>query len=253
MIRSVRSLRFGVIVLAAAWAGLPARAEAQSGGGDGFLFRAPRGSVSLRLGVARPSGNSNVFDFTSQQLTVDNGDFTGVSGAVDMDFTVTRRTAVQLGVSITDRDASSEYRDYVDNNDLPIEQRTSFRRVPVTGGLKVYLTPPGRSLGRFAWVPSKLAAYVSGGGGLVYYSFKQSGDFVDFQDLAVFPTSLESSGWTGTAYGATGANFSLSTRVGLVTEARYDWARATMSSDFQGFDRIDLSGLSLTTGLHFRF
>ena len=170
-----------------------------------------------------------------------------------MDFTVTPRTAVQMGVSVTNRDAKSEYRDYVDNDNLPIEQRTEFLRVPVTAGLKWYLTPPGRSLSRYAWVPSKLSAYVSGGGGAVYYSFKQSGDFVDFQDLAVFPSSLESSGWTGTAYGATGANFALSTRVGLVTEMRYDWARANMSADFQGFDRIDLSGLSLTTGLHFRF
>jgi hypothetical protein len=69
----------------------------------------------------------------------------------------------------------------------------------------------------------------------------------------VFPSDLVSKGWTGTLYGATGANIALSTRVGLLTEARYDWARANMSNDFEGFDRIDLSGLSLTAGLHFRF
>ena len=55
--------------------GLPDRAEAQEGGGDGDSFRAPRGALSLRFGVGRPSANSNIFDFTSEQLTVDRGDF----------------------------------------------------------------------------------------------------------------------------------------------------------------------------------
>jgi len=238
---------------AALWAGVPLAAAAQSGGGDGFLFRAPRGAVSLRFGVAKPTANSNIFTFTSDQLTVDPGDFAGFSGAIDVDYNIMPRLAAQAGVSVTGREQSSEYRDFVDNDDLPIEQRTSLLRVPFTAGFKAYLTPQGRAVGRFAWVPSKVSAYLSGGGGAVYYSFKQSGDFVDFQDLAVFPSELESSGWTGTAYGAAGANFSLSTRVGLVTEARYDWARANMSSDYQGFDRIDLSGMSLTAGLHFRF
>jgi hypothetical protein len=41
--------------------------------------------------------------------------------------------------------------------------------------------------------------------------------------------------------------------MGLVTEARYERARAPMSSDFVGFDRIDLSGFTLSTGLHLRF
>jgi hypothetical protein len=45
----------------------------------------------------------------------------------------------------------------------------------------------------------------------------------------------------------------MSARVGLVGEARYDRAHARMSSDFVGFDRIDLSGLSATMGLMYRF
>jgi hypothetical protein len=54
-------------------------------------------------------------------------------------------------------------------------------------------------------------------------------------------------------YGALGVNYSLSSRFGLVTEARYERAKAPMSSDFIGFDRIDLSGLTFTTGLHIRY
>jgi hypothetical protein len=87
----------------------------------------------------------------------------------------------------------------------------------------------------------------------MYYSFRQQGDFVDFEDFAVFPSTMESSGWTSMGYGALGVNYSLSSRFGLVTEARYERAKAPMSSDFIGFDRIDLSGLTFTTGLHIRY
>ncbi len=253
MNRLVRSSWIVAALLVAYSTIVPRALVAQSGSGDGFLFRAPQGSFSLRLGMARPSADSKVFAFTSDKLTVNRGDFAGVSAAADLDVAITRRVAFQLGVAVSARETGSEYRDFVDNNDLPIEQQTMFRRAPVTAGLKLYLTAPGRSLGKFAWVPSRITPYVAAGGGLMYYAFRQSGDFVDFANLDVFPSTLESSGWTSMAYGSAGVNYSLSARVGLVAEGRYDRARAPMGTDFVGFDRIDLSGLSFTTGLHLRF
>ena len=254
MIEHVRgSAGRSVVALMVALAVFPAIAPAQSGAGEGYLFHSPKASLVLRVGVAKPSADSRVFSFVSEQLTVNRGDFTGFAVGADLDVALTSRLAVQMGTSLTTRTVGSTYRDFVDNDDAEIEQSTSFRRAPVTGGLKLYLTSPGRSLGRFAWVPSKFAPYVAAGGGVMYYAFRQSGDFVDFEDFAVFGSTLESSGWTSMVYGAAGLNYSLSARMGLITEARYDRARAPMSRDFDGFDRIDLSGLSLSTGLHLRF
>ncbi|MBL0172657.1 MAG: hypothetical protein IPP90_18505 [Gemmatimonadaceae bacterium] len=253
MIQRVRSSWLAGALLTGVLAAGTRPAMAQTGAGDGFLFHSPQASLSMRIGVARPSADSKVFSFTSDKLTLDRGDFAGMSAAADLDVAITRRLAFQMGAAFSARESGSEYRDFVDNNDLPIEQRTMFRRAPVTAGLKLYLTSPGRSLGKFAWVPSKFTPYVGGGAGLMYYAFRQSGDFVDFTNFDVFPSTLESSGWTSMAYGSAGINYSLSARMGLVTEARYDRARAPMSADFVGFDRIDLSGLSVTTGLHLRF
>jgi hypothetical protein len=87
----------------------------------------------------------------------------------------------------------------------------------------------------------------------MYYSYKQDGEFVDFRDLEIFAESLESKGWGPAAYGAAGIDLSLTPRVGLTTQARYDYARGAMSRDFDGFDRIDLSGISATVGINFRF
>lgn len=229
------------------------RLSAQTGSGDGYLFHKPQASLSLRLGVARPNADSRVFDFTSKNLTVNRSDFVGFQAAADLDVNITQRLAFQMGLGVNAREAGSEYRDFVDNNDLPIEQQTTFRRAPITAGLRYYLTSPGRSVSRFAWVPSKVTPFVSGGAGLMWYKFKQSGDFVDFEDLSVFNSNLESSGWTNMVYGSAGVDYALSARMGLVTEARYEKARANMSTDFQGFDRIDLSGLTVTAGLHLRF
>jgi len=253
MIGRFRSARPMAVAFMLSLIALPLTASAQTGAGDGYLFHSPKASLSLRVGVAKPTADSRVFSFASDQLTLDRGDFTGVSLGADLDFAITSRVAIQMGTSLSTRSIGSNYRDFVDNDDAEIEQNTSFRRAPVTAGVKVYLMSPGRSLGRFAWVPSRIAPYVAAGGGLMYYKFRQSGDFVDFENFDVFASTLESSGWTSTAYGSAGVNYSLSARMGLVTEARYERARAPMSSDFVGFDRIDLSGFTLSTGLHLRF
>ncbi len=243
-------------VCAALWACAfmaPLGVGAQRLAGDGFLFGAPGASLTLRLGYAQPLAGSEVFAFSNEHLTLGRSDYAGGSVSGDFAFLVAERLAVQFSAGYSKRTMGSEFRDWVDNNDLPIEQTTEFSRVPVMVGLRYYLVSPGRSLGRLAWVPARFAPYVSAGVGRVRYRFHQSGDFVDYQTLDVFSSTLESSGWTTAGYGAVGLDYAMSAGVGLVSEARYDRAHARMSSDFEKFDRIDLSGLSATIGLSFRF
>lgn len=240
-------------VVATALALSPQTSRAQSGEGDGYLFHTPLAALTIRLGAAQPTASSRVFDFTSQQLTVNKSDFLGFSGGADLEFNPVPRLGVLMGVNASARNTPSNYRNFVDNNDQEIEQATSFRRASWTTGLKYYFTNPGRSVSRFAWVPNRVTPYVTAGGGVMYYSFRQTGDFVDFADNGVFNTTLESSGWTPTLYGSAGVQYALSARMSLITEARYDRASSAMSKDFQGFDRIDLSGFALSTGLHLRF
>jgi hypothetical protein len=250
---TVRSAWLSGAALVVALAARPQPLAAQSGDGDGYLFHVPLASLSIRLGVSQPTASSQVFDFTSKQLTLNKSDLLGFNGGADLEFNPVPRLGILMGVSASSRKKGTNYRDFVDNNDQEIQQSTSFRRASWTTGLKLYLSNPGRSIGRYAWVPSRVAPYVSVGAGVMYYGFRQSGDFVDFADNSVFRTTLESSDWAPTTYGALGMNYSLSARMSVLTEARYDYARAKMSADFQGFDRIDLSGLAVTTGLHLRF
>lgn len=226
---------------------------AQSRGGDGFLFSRPHATLSIRGGFARPSASSDVFSFVTDRLTVDRGDFGGLSVATDLAFRVHSRVDLLMGTGISTRVARSEYREFVDNDDLPIEQRTTFRRIPITAGLKVHLRPEGRQVGRLAWVPSKLSPYIAAGGGAMYHLFKQDGDFIDFRTNDVFSTTLRSTDLSAMAYGAVGTTVSLTSHVGLNAELRYEHARGNLGSDFRDFSPIDLSGVGLTAGLLFRF
>jgi hypothetical protein len=88
---------------------------------------------------------------------------------------------------------------------------------------------------------------------LMWYRFEQIGDFIDFDTTRVFPDAFRSSGWTPTVHAIGGVDISLHSRLALTTEARYEWGKAELSSDFAGFDRLDLSGFTLTTGISVRY
>lgn len=226
--------------------------HAQSSGA-GFLFGTPPATLTVRGGLGHASAGSDIFSFTTERLTLGRGDFSGPAAGADLSFRLTPRLDLQLSGTYAGSTRSSEFIDWVDQDDQPIEQTTRFVRVPLTAGVRAYLTPRGHSIGQFAWVPARVAPYVGAGGGAMWYLFRQEGDFVDFETLDVFSDRLESQGWTATAHALAGADLTLSPRLALTGEARYAVARARLSNAFDQFDPIDLSGLSATVGLTVRF
>jgi hypothetical protein len=242
----------GAVALAAALALAPPAAG--QGGGDGFLFRAPTGRLGLRVGYTRPNAGSDVYSFFTNELTLGKSDFGAVELAADLALRVAPRNEVVFSVGYAGSRARSEFRYWVDQNNLPIEQHTTLQRVPITASVKWYLEPPGRAIGRFAWLPRRYAPYVGVGAGAMWYRLHQWGDFVANDSVhSVFSDSFSSNDWALTAHAFAGLDVALSPRFVLTGEARYTYARAPLSSDFQNFDRIDLSGFSLTAGVAVRF
>jgi len=229
----------------------PAYANAQSGG-DGFLFRTPNLALIGRVGYALPTAASDIFSFTTEQLTVDKADFNAPYFGGQVAVRATRRVDVIVDGGWTGGTVESEFRDWVGNDDLPIVQTTDFSRWYLTGGAKAYLNDRGRTLGRFVWVPNRWAPYVSGGVGLVWYRFEQVGEFVDFETLEIFNDQFRSSANTLTVHGSVGLDISMGSRTFLNTEARYGWGSAGVRSDFVGFGDIDLSGFQATLGIGVR-
>jgi opacity protein-like surface antigen len=240
------------IALAAALtlgATFPARAQHA---GDGFLFHAPQARISIRGGYDHANAHSDVFDDAVNLLTLKRSDFSGLTVGADVAFALTSRVDLSLDVGYSGTNKASEDRQFIDNNNLPVQQTTSFKRVPLTANLRYYLTPPGRTVGRLAWIPSKVVPWVGAGAGMMWYRFQQEGDFVDYQTLNIFPSTVSSSDWTPTVQGMAGLDISLTPLMALRLDSRYVWARAPLGQDFVGYNRIDLSGVQATLGLTFR-
>lgn len=221
--------------------------------GRGFLFVEPKGSFALRGGLAIPAATGDLLGFTSTQLTLDRADFRGAVGEAEVSWHIGSRSDVVVGTSIASAARASEFRDFVDDAGNAIRQRTEFVRVPVLFGFRQYLFRRGRSIGTFAWIPTRLNPYAVGSAGLAWYRFRQTGDFVDFETNDIFEGTLESMGWAPAAGAGGGADYSLSPRLALTAQGMYQWSRARPRNDFSGFKRMDLSGLSSTVGLKLRF
>ena len=258
---SLHSMRFAPTAL---WRGLlatlfaaPLILGAQSGFavGDGYFFHRPIVSVTVRGGVDRPTASSDIWTFTTTNLTVNKGDFLAPGYQVDLGLRFSNRAEMVFAAGSSTAAAPSEFRKYIDNNDKPIQQTTRLHRIPVTIGARYALRAPEEQLGHFAWIPSRFTPWIGGGAGFMNYTFSQIGDFVDFQTLNVFKQEYSATSWTPMGYANLGLDMKLTTRVSLSGDVRYSFARApldTPDSKFVGFGKIDLSGTAATIGLTFR-
>ncbi|HEU4720043.1 MAG TPA: outer membrane beta-barrel protein [Gemmatimonadaceae bacterium] len=247
MERPIRS----ALVVAALLAGAATSSSAQSAG-DGYLFHSPNVTLTVRGGYSLANARSDVFDDVTRDLTLDRGDFSGFTVGGDLNAHMTDRLDVVFSAGFSRSKHKSEFRDFVDNNDQPIEQTTTFERVPVTANLRLNLAAPGRTIGHLAWVPSRIVPYVGAGIGAMRYRFKQEGDFVNFVTNGVFPAVLLAEEWTLVGQGMAGLDYNVSPQLGISFDARYLHARGDLGPSFKGYERIDLSGVTATVGLSVR-
>jgi opacity protein-like surface antigen len=228
-------------------------------GGDGFLFKEPRVSVAFRMGYDAPlgprlgGGTDDIFGFTQELLTVSSTDFDALSLGGEIGVRVSSRFDVLFDIYHASSSTFSEFQDWVDLDDLPIQQTTEFSRTSFAFSGRYFLTDRGVNVSQFAWVPRNWSPYLGAGMGWMNYRYTQDGDFVDFETLDIFPARLDSRGTSFLAQGMAGIQYSFAPNWILTGEARYRWASAQLQRDFVGFDDIDLTGLQATFGIGVRF
>jgi hypothetical protein len=219
-----------------------------------FMFGRPHGSLSLRGSWVFARAGSDLFDFVTDQLTLESGDFNAPAIGGELGIVITPRLEALAGVEMSSTsERPSEYRRFIDNNAQPITQETKLETVSLTGSLRIALTPRGRSISRLAWIPNGLTPYVGAGAGAMRYEFLQRGDFVDFVDLSVFPDVFQSTGWAPSAHAFGGVDLQIYRRLYVQFEGRYTWAKGTLSRDFVDFDPIDLAGFRTAAGVSLLF
>lgn len=218
-----------------------------------FMFGRPKVSIGLRGSWVFANAGSDLFDFVTDQLTLDKKDFNTPSFVADVAFNVTSRLQVEGGIDVTRLERGSEYRRLVDNNLQPIEQTTALNTTQIIGGVRYALTPRGREISRLVWVPNRVIPFVGAGAGAVRYEFRQYGDFVDFVDNRIFYESFQSDGWSPTAHVFGGVDLQVYRGLYATVQGRFTKASGTLSSDFIDFDPIDLSGFRMSAGVNFVF
>lgn len=243
-----------VVALACVWLALvPVSASAQPS--PDFLFGSPKGMIGVRSGWLFASANSDLFTFVQEHLTVDRKDFNAPAIGVDVEIAMAPRASAIIGFDFSRKSKNSEYRDFVDNQRLPITQTTRLTELNVSGSVKVPLTPRGREISSRAFIPAAVTPYVGAGAGLLKYEFLQFGDFIDIDSPAmdIFTDTFRSSGWTPSAHAFGGVDVRVYKRLYLSGEGRYLWSSGTPDRDFIDFDPIDLAGFKATVGVHYLF
>jgi len=231
---------------------LPAAASAQGERERGYLFGAPRATLSLYGGLASPSTRSDLWQFTFDEFTLGRRDFLGFNRGADLALAVGDRWDVVISFANDAQSRQSESRDYVDQDDQPIEQRTELVRSAFGLGLRYSVVQKGRRIGSLSWIPARVVPHVGVSTGFLYYRFQQQGDFVDAVTLEIFPDFYRSVGRTGFVRGEIGTGFTISPSLVLNTELRYLRARGRVEPTFSGFQPLDLSGVTATFGLTIR-
>ncbi|MFW6198735.1 MAG: outer membrane beta-barrel protein [Acidobacteriota bacterium] len=229
---------------------LPDQTTAQSS--SDFLFVSPGVTLSVYGGYALPGAESDIFDFTTTDLTADRSDFGSLAFGGRLGIRVNEHLDIALDLGHSRAEADTEYREWVDLEDRPIEQTTTFSRTPATLNLEVHPWERGRSIGRFVWIPRRLSPYVGAGAGLMWYDFTMRGDFVDFETQDIFRSTFESTDRTLAGQVFAGLDVSISPRFLLDVQVQHVWASTEMDRDFEDVDPIDLSGFQTTVGIAVR-
>ena len=226
MRRAAAVLALGLLAVAA----LPAAAAA--------------GGLDVRLGAFWPSADSNLFDDDSELYFVTDGDWIGFTGGAEYSMKLANNLEVGLHLDGYGKHVDTAYRDFEREEGGDIRQTLELDTVPL--GVTLRVIPTGRN--------ARIAPFLGVGGDVVFYEYKEYGDFVDFfdPDLPVIPDSFFSDGVAWGLHATGGLRVFVNDDFAVVGEARYLWAEDDMDDDFRG-NRIDLGGLSATLAMHIRF
>jgi hypothetical protein len=198
-------------------------------------------SLNFKVGLFNPSLQSDLWEINMENLVFDKEDLQGQFYALEYEQFMGRNLSFSVEAGYYTKDHYSFYRDYEYDDGSEIEQNVALQFGSLEVGFKLY--PMGHR--------SKFAPYVGAGGGVYYWKYEQWGDFIDFENDTVdegeyVETSAYSPGFNGKA----GFVFRWVRSFGISAEVRYQYLKGNLSSFFEGFEKLDMSGVSINIGFH---
>jgi len=198
-------------------------------------------SVNIKTGVLIPTMQSELWDINLSNLAFSKADMVDVYYSAEYEQFINRFLAIGIEGGIYKQEIYTAYRDFVFEDDSPIEQNLALRITSVELNAKLY--PLG--------IRRMIYPYIAGGPGVYFWKYEQWGWFIDSIDGTV------DEGYADTSRVALGFNAraGLVIRIGKTTgisvEGKYLYLKDDLSELFQDFDKLDMSGVSLNIGIHF--
>jgi len=198
------------------------------------------GAFRLRLGAFRPAGDSQYWDDKKLDFTGEAADLEGPSAGLDYLLGLNDNLSLVFSGSYSQGDTTQSYRDFVDTSGHNIRHDTKLDIGSATLGLMFHLAGPD----------APIIPYVGFGGGAYFWRLEENGDFVDFnRHNEIFNARLQSDGTAFGGYGVFGLEAPVSRNLSIFGEGRYTKVDADLQGDFDGFGKIDLSGVEVAAGL----
>jgi len=231
-------------------------------------------TFSFRLGYNMPKTSvdpNSLWDVEFSQMNFKKADFRGAIYGLSYEHFVTPQLSFSLTVETATKDVSGVYMDWlantVDSVDYAFPQADffgdyiphvfHFSMTPLE--LSVKLTPLGRK--------SRIIPYVGGGVGLYFWTAGIRGETIDFS-VPITYTDADLVDWTVYAiqqsdsreshmaigyHAFGGIQVPIGYRFTVEAEARYRWAKGSLTRWFTGFSDFELGGLALTAGFSYWF
>jgi len=195
------------------------------------------GVLLLKVGQFFPECNSDLWEINFDNLILDKNDFKTNQFFLEWEFTVNPNAAVSIQVGSMEREAVyTEYRDYVDMEGEAIGQAIRYDINPIELNFKFY---PLRKR-------SSVIPYFGAGLGLYRVEYEEWGEFIDFNTNYIYEGDFLSKTTDIGGNGFVGLLMRPSRMILLGVEGRYQYLKVNLSSEFEGFEPLDFSGLSVS-------
>lgn len=233
-----RSTCLSVVIATIILAGFSVIAEAQGNWQPGEF-----GSVRGYIGIFSPQGDSEYWDDIFEAFTGSASDFEDIVFGADYLWRTSPQGGLLFGSSFYKGATTQAYRDWVDGDGAEVTHTTTLDLTDLTAA--------------YLWRFGKRGArpYIGAGGGLLWWSLREEGYFIDFadEDLPIVFANYYGNGTTWELFALAGLDVPISYRWSFFIEGRYRWSEAELNRDFSGFGTIDLSGLQVTGGFGWNF
>jgi len=204
---------------------------------SGFLFSQ---SINFKIGLFSPSMRSDLWEDNMQNLAFSRIDMLDSYYAAEYEVFLNRFTSVSLEIGRYGKEVRSQYTEYTFQDDSPIFQNISLRVNPIEANIKLY--PFGHR--------AMVFPFLGAGVGLYAWTYQQWGDFVIFPDLDIQEGFAETDTYSIGFNARAGLVFRFHSRLALAIEGKYQYVRGQLSGYFEGFELLDLGGITTTVGFH---